>query len=291
MVTFLVGLQAGAQYALIAAAVVIVFSTTGVVNFAVGAYATFAVYLAIELDAQGLAPLLTVLLTCLIIALGSVLLDVALVSPLMARFPTNGANIVVIALIVVFVLSETIIQLVWGPNATSLPQSLTIHGDVRVGGTVVTNSDIVTFIATSVVIMLTYVLLYRTRVGIIIRGVAERGATVALLGLSPARYRSAMWGYAGVVSAIAGLLLANSITPSPTMSDNVLIKAIAGVALGGLTSLAGAVLGALFIGLLEAYTANYIDPGLATVVPIALIFLMLVFRPRGLLGRAEVQRV
>ena len=291
MITLIVGLQAGAQYALIAAAVVIVFSTTGVVNFAVGAYATVAIYLAIEFDSIGLPPLVTVVLTCLIIGAGSVLLDLGLVSPLMARFPTNGVNIVVIAVLVVFVLSEAIVQLVCGPNSVALPQGLTIGGVRHLGSTAVSNANIVTYVVTAVIIGATYVLLYRTRIGVIVRGVAERGSTVALLGISPGRYKAAMWAYAGVVSAIAGLLLANSVTPSPTVADNVLIKAIAGVALGGLTSLAGAVVGALAIGLVESYTASYIDPGLATLIPIALIFVMLVFRPRGILGRAEVQRV
>ena len=291
MTTLIVGLQAGAQYALIAAAVVIVFSTTGVVNFAVGAYAVFAIYLAIEFYSIGLPPVLAVAAACVAIGVGSVVLDLALVTPLMSRFPTNGTNIVVIAVLVVFVLSEAAIQLAWGPNSVALPQALTIRGAHELGGTSVSDSTLVTYGVTALVVAGTYVLLYRTRVGVIVRGIAERGATVALLGVSPRRYRAAMWAYAGIVSAIAGLLLANSITPSPTVADNVLIKAIAGVALGGLTSLGGAVVGALLIGLVEAYTASYIDPRLATLIPIALIFVMLIVKPRGLLGRVEVQRV
>lgn len=287
----LLGLQSGAQYALLATALVIIFNTTGVVNFAVGALATIAVYSAISFGSGGIPGWMTIVLACIVVAAASIILERLVATPLTRKFPRDGGEVILIATLLVFVVTERVIALVWGAGPRPFPESTSITGTVTIFGTSVTKPALTTYLVAAVVLLTTHLLLKRTRLGMTVRAVAENDRAVGLLGVPGGRYRLGTWGYAGILIALSGLLLANTVTPTPNMASSVFLKAVAGTALGGITSLGGAAVGALVVGLAEAFTVVYIGPGFAAVMPMLIIFITLIVRPSGVFGRPETVRV
>jgi branched-chain amino acid transport system permease protein len=102
--------------------------------------------------------------------------------------------------------------------------------------------------------------------------------------------RLVSWGVAGLLSGVAGILLANGISPAPAMMVNPLIGALAGVAVGGLTSLLGSAFGAFAVGLTQTAAATWVGSLAFTAFPVALIILVLIVRPQGLFGRGAAER-
>lgn len=289
--TLLTGLGAGAQYALLAMGVVIVFETTAIVNFSIGALATLAVYAAITVDIGHVPPIIVVFIAIAAASVAAILSDQLIATPIARRYPTQAKELVLVVLLVLFVTLQSLIGYIWGTTPRALPVNLELQGAYHIAGAIVTESTLTTYIVTIVLIVATLYILRKTSVGLKIRAIAERETSVGLLGISATRYKLLTWAYAGFLAATSGLLLATTVTPSPTMTENVMIKAVAGVALGGITSLGGAIVGSLLVGVAESITTVYINPELVNIIPIAIILLVLVIRPRGLFGRLDVVRV
>jgi branched-chain amino acid transport system permease protein len=286
----LAGAQAGAQYALLAVAIVVVFSTTRVVNFAVAAFGVVAVYVALTLSRGGIPGAIAIVLGCLAAGLCAGVMERVVATPLLNRLPKDGPGVVIIASLLVLELGRTGTNLIFGATPKAWPAALSVDGAVDFAGSVLTHAAIITYIVTAVVMACSYWLVYRTTMGTIVRAVAERPKTMGLVGVEASRVRFASWVVAGVLAGVAGILLANSITPTPGMTLHPLIGALAGVALGGLTSILGAAAGAFLIGMAQTMAAAWLTEIAVTALPVALILVVLLLRPQGLFGRAEAVR-
>lgn len=284
------GAQVGAQYALLAIAVALMYSTTRVVNFAIGTFAVAAVYASLKLAERGLPAPAAIALGCLAAAALAIVMELVVAVPLLRKLPADGPGVVVVASILVLELGRGAINVIFGPNPLTWPASLALDGAVRLGGYPVSHAALVTYAVCGVVLVAAYLVLYRTGIGAVVRAVAERPRTMGLVGVNAARVRLASWGVAGLLAGGAGVLLANSVSPAPAMMVNPLIGALAGVAVGGLTSLLGAAFGAFAVGLAQTAAATWVGTVAFTAFPVALIVVVLVLRPQGLFGRAEAVR-
>ncbi|MGW2308805.1 branched-chain amino acid ABC transporter permease [Actinomadura luteofluorescens] len=284
------GAQVGAQYALLAIAVAVMYSTTRVVNFAIGTFAVAAVYVSLKLAEAGWPALAAVALGCLAAAVIAVAMEIIVAVPLLRRLPGDGPGVVVVASILVLELGRAGLSVVFGPNPLSWPSSLSLEGAIALGDSKVTHVALVTYAVSGVVLAAAYLTLYRTGIGAVVRAVAERPGTMGLVGVNASRVRMVSWGVAGLLSGVAGILLAGGISPSPGMMVNPLIGALAGVAVGGLTSLLGSAIGAFAVGITQTAAAMWVGPLAFTAFPVILIIVVLVVRPQGLFGRGEVER-
>ncbi|MGI5421954.1 branched-chain amino acid ABC transporter permease [Actinomadura luteofluorescens] len=284
------GAQVGAQYALLAIAVAVMYSTTRVVNFAIGTFAVAAVYVSLKLAEAGWPALAAVALGCLAAAVIAVAMEIIVAVPLLRRLPGDGPGVVVVASILVLELGRAGLSVVFGPNPLSWPSSLSLEGAIALGDSKVTHVALVTYAVSGVVLGAAYLTLYRTGIGAVVRAVAERPGTMGLVGVNASRVRMVSWGVAGLLSGVAGILLAGGISPSPGMMVNPLIGALAGVAVGGLTSLLGSAIGAFAVGITQTAAAMWVGPLAFTAFPVILIIVVLVVRPQGLFGRGEVER-
>ena len=144
------------------------------------------------------------------------------------------------------------------------------------------------------VVGLVFLLFRRTRIGLAMRAAAMNPESSRLSGISVGQTLAIGWGLAALVGAVAGMMVAPIVFLDPNMMAGILIYAFASATLGGFTSPGGAVLGGLIVGVIENLVGTYvhfIGTELKLTVALALILIVLVFKPSGLFGRSAVHRV
>jgi branched-chain amino acid transport system permease protein len=162
-------------------------------------------------------------------------------------------------------------------------------------GGVVVNSDTLVFVfVLAVEVVLLYLLLQRTKVGLALRAVSSGPDSARLAGVNVGTMLMLGWGLAAALGALGGSMVVPT-TPALTASSMqaVLVFSFAAAALGGFDSVFGAVVGGLIVGVAHALTIQYLDPlnDIELVMPFAIIVGVLLIRPNGLFGRRRVERV
>ncbi len=287
--TVLDGIANGAIYASLALALVLIYRSTNIINFAQGEMAMFTTYGAWQLTAWGVPLGLTIALTLAAAFAAGVVIERILVRPL------EGASdfAVVIATLGLFLVLNALAVWIWGSLIKEVPSPFPDAtwsvGDVRVS---VTTIGIVAVLLAEVALL--YALLQHTKLGLAMRAVAESATKSSLAGVRVRRVLLCGWGFAAVLGAVAGLLIAPQVFLEPNFMFGVLIYAFAAAVLGGIDSPAGAVVGGLVVGVSETLAANYvgfIGSDLKILVPLVLIVAILLVRPSGLFGTKVVARV
>ncbi|QNG38783.1 branched-chain amino acid ABC transporter permease [Geodermatophilaceae bacterium NBWT11] len=282
------GLTTGLVYAALALAVALVFQGTGTLNFAQGEFATLAAFVAFALSTAGLSWWLVVPLVVVAAFVFGAGVERVLVRPVEKSGPLALLTVTAALLLG----TNAVVALVWGTDVRSAPSPfgdgalqlgpLTFTAQALGGGALV------------LVAMVTCGLVFRfTPLGLRLRAVADNPESAKLLGISTGLMLAVGWGIAASVGAVAGLVAAPTLGLSPELMTNALLLALAATTLGGFSSRLGAVVGGLLVGLLSNWASRYV-PGiggdLQLVVPFAVIFLVLLVRPQGLLGRATTVR-
>jgi len=292
--TLLIAIEAGAVYSSLALSIVIVYRTSRLLNFAQGEMAMFSLFLIWELNDRGL-PVWGA------IAVGVAISFVlgALIERLLIRPVGNASKnplAVVIVTIGLFLGINGLAGRIWGRQGQSLPNpfpdSTWDIGDVRVSATTV---GCVLVLAAEVLLL--WFLFQRTKVGLGMRAVASNEESSRLAGVPVGVMLMVGWGLAAAIGAMAGVIQAASV-PSHAFDPNfmvgTLVFAFAAATLGGFDSVVGAIVGGMVVAVVEKLSAQYIDAvgtDLAVGSAFVLILVVLVVRPQGLFGRAEVTRV
>jgi branched-chain amino acid transport system permease protein len=147
-------------------------------------------------------------------------------------------------------------------------------------------------LAIALLMMIALFLLFNyTKLGLAMRATAQNPTASRLAGINVSRMLSLGWAISAAVGAVAGMLTAASLTLSVDMMFAILIFAFAGAVLGGLDSPAGAVIGGLLVGVIQALAGNYISTQVDVLIAFVVIVGVLVVRPTGLFGRRVLHRV
>ncbi|MDB4897446.1 MAG: branched-chain amino acid transporter permease protein [Firmicutes bacterium] len=281
------GLSAGALYGLAALGLTAVFQTTGMVNFAQGDMAMVCTFVGFTLLSYMKVPYGLSLLLVLAFALGfGSLLERGLMRPLM-RQPHVSQIMVTLGLAMIL---NGIAGQIWGfePHAFKAP----LGGDpYRFVGLALSKDSLLIFGISALIVLSLFLFFKFTLAGTALRATAQNATAAKLMGIPIGMAFNMSWAVAAVLSATAGVLIAPSTTLDPNFMAEVGIKAFAGAILGGFSSLPGAVLGGLFLGVLESLVAGYISTELKSVFSFSLILLVLVVRPYGLLGSPARKKV
>ena len=286
------GLANGGIYASLAVALVLIYRATEVINFAQGALATFTTYVAWQLIDWGLTYWLAFACTLAIAFVGGLGVELAAIRPVERR---GSPLTVVIASIGLLILVEGAIGRIWGNQVKFMPAPFPAH-IYHVGGVAFSLQDLGT-IAISVTSVFVLWLFFRfTKVGLAMRAAAVRPAAARLVGIRVSWMLSLGWGLAAMLGAVAGMLAAAtpSVLLQPNMMDGILIYAFAAAVVGGLESPAGAVIGALAIGVLLSLLGSYVSwvtPQLLLPAAFVLMLAVLLVKPSGLFGRTRTRRV
>jgi branched-chain amino acid transport system permease protein len=283
------GLAAGAIYASLALALVLIYQTTNVVNFAQGEMATFTTYVAWTMMHHGVAYWPAFVLTLLIAFGGGVTVERVLIRPVEHR----PEIVIVILTIGLFIAINGLVGWIFGPEVKAFDSPFP-NSSVVVGGVSISIQDIGTFGVCLGTVVALWLFFRLTTLGLAMRAVAFNPDASRLMGVRVGWMLALGWGFAAVLGAIAGMMAAPTVFLDPDMMLVVLIYAFAAAVLGGIDSPVGAVVGGLLIGvvinLLGAYV-NFVGQELRLPTALAVLLLVLVIRPSGLFGRVVVRKV
>jgi branched-chain amino acid transport system permease protein len=288
---FLNGIGRGAVYASLGLALVLIYRTTGLLNFAQGEMALFSTFVTWWLTDQGLSIVPAILVSVVFSVIAGALIERLLIRPVESGH--NPLNVVIVTL-GLFLAINALAQLIFikpGQEALQMPSPFP-EGDFA--GIRKETIGLVLVLALECVLL--WVLLQRTRVGLALRAVASNPESARLVGINTGTMLMVGWGMAAGLGAVAGSLVASQSSGFDTsLMQQILVYSFAGAALGGFDSPIGAVVGGLIVGVAESLTYQYgPDIGLAgieLVVPMALILGVLLIKPNGLFGRTIVERV
>lgn len=282
---FIAGLSTGSIYALVALGLVLVFKATGILNFAHGEFVTLGAYFGLFAALLfGLSYPLALLLAVLGSALAGLAMERAVVRPLITAPPFT----IVIATLAIGLSIKNVLRLSWQQNLAIIPG--TVNRQVSIGALTV-NAQYLIVIAISSTLLVALALFFKlTPLGIAMRAVAEDRRAARLAGVRVDRVLMLTFTTSAGIAAVAGVLLA-PLTGVHVEMGWIIVKALVAAVLGGFTSLPGAVLGGLLLGLAEAFSGVFLDGVTRDLGVFALLILALLLRPQGLLGRSEARRV
>lgn len=282
---FIAGLSTGSIYALVALGLVLVFKATGILNFAHGEFVTLGAYFGLFAALLfGLSYPLALLLAVLGSALAGLAMERAVVRPLITAPPFT----IVIATLAIGLSIKNVLRLSWQQNLAIIPG--TVNRQVSIGALTV-NAQYLIVIAISSALLVALALFFKlTPLGIAMRAVAEDRRAARLAGVRVDRVLMLTFTTSAGIAAVAGVLLA-PLTGVHVEMGWIIVKALVAAVLGGFTSLPGAVLGGLLLGLAEAFSGVFLDGVTRDLGVFALLILALLLRPQGLLGRSEARRV
>lgn len=287
------GLSAGATYAVIAVALVLIYKATTLINFAQGELAMlgsfFAYIFAVE---QGMPIVLAIVLAMILSAVLAAGIERVLIRPF---DPADHLPLVIITLGGFLVINATA-GMIWGFDPRKFPEVFP-EGDLWTYGIARLRWYTVGTVATVLILLvLLTLLLNKTKIGLAFRAVSSNLESAGLVGVRAGPTLQFGWMLATAVGTVAGVLfVADPFRQlDPLWAQRVLIFAAAAAVLGGLDSLWGALVGGLTIGLVESLVVGYVDwiptqMGLSAAVVVILAVLLV--RPAGLFGTQRVERV
>ena len=285
---FLGGISSGVIIALMALALVLVWRSTRVVNFAQMAQAMFTTFIALtvrDLTGSWLLALVVAMASGLILG---VVVHYLVIRPV-KRLDTSGA---IIATFGVLIALEATAAMVWGGDGKAFPPPIRNTG-FEIGGRVWPFSpyDLLIVVTMVILVLALTVVFTRTSVGLAMRASAFNPEVARLSGVRVNRMLVLGWALAGFVGAIAGVLVAPLTTLSPTSYDVYLVFAFTAAVIGGLDSLVGAVAFGIGTGLVISLVSGYTDSSNAPVVALVLLVLNLLFKPEGVFTHHKARAV
>jgi len=283
------GIASGAIFASLALALVLIYSAMGLVNFAQGEMAMFTTFIAFTLIDRGLSYWLAFPVTLAIAFAGGVVIQRVLIRPV-ERAPLLTLVIVTLGLAT---LVNGAAGFIFGYTFRSFPSPFSVV-TVNFLGALVSYRDLGVIAVSAVVLVLIYLLLQRTTIGLAMRAAAHHPEASRLLGVRLSWMLALGWGLASAVGAVSGIMVAPILLLEPNMMQTIIIYAFAAAVLGGIESPLGAVVGGVLVGVTVNFAGAYIPfigGDLQLAVAMAIIVGVLVLKPNGLFGRPTVRRV
>ena len=282
------GLLSGVMYSLVAIGFVLIYKTSGVLNFAQGAQLLFAALTFVSLVERGVPFALALLLTFALMVLLGLTIERTVLRPLVNQPPitlfmaTLGLSYVI----------EGVAQLLWGTQVHALERGIADE-PLQLLGIMVSTFDLFAAATAGVMVALLSAFFRYTRVGLAFRAVADDTYAAIAVGLRLPRIWATVWAAAGVIALVAGLLWGARLGVQFSLSL-VVLKALPVLVLGGFDSILGAIVGGLVIGALEKLAEVYIGPlvggGIESWFAYVAALAFLLIRPSGLFGQKLVER-
>ena len=280
------GVSTGGIYAGLALALVMIYQSTGHVNFAQGEMAMFSTFIAWTLIDEGVPYWAAFAITLVASFLGGVAVERVLIRPMAGR----REMLLVTVFLGLFMICNSVAGWIWGYDTRPFESPFESFTFLR--NPYETPHDLGAMLVTLLVMAALFGFFQFTRGGLAMRASTENPVSSRLVGIGVDRMSALGWGMAASTGAIAGMMVAPTVFLEPNMMASVLVYGFAGALLGGIDNPWGAVAGGYIVAILENLLGVYvIGTEMRMSVALVLIIGTLVVKPEGLFGRARVVRV
>ena len=284
------GISIGAVYAIIALGYTMVYGIAKMLNFAhgdvimVGAYMSFCVT-----NYLGLPAVLSIVVAMAVCTVLGIVIEKLAYKPLRG---TSSLAVLITAIGVSYFLQNAA-QLIWGSAPKNFTSIVTFEPFSFANGDLVITGEVIVTILVSVVIMVGLTLFTgKTRMGKAMRAVSEDRDAAQLMGINVNQTISMTFAIGSALAAIAGVLLCSTVpTLMPTTGSMPGIRAFTAAVIGGIGSIPGAMLGGIVLGLIEIFSKKYISTEFSDAIVFAVLILILLVKPAGLLGKQVQEKV
>jgi branched-chain amino acid transport system permease protein len=277
------GLAAGSLYALMAIGLVLIYKTTHILNFGHGDMTMFSTFIAYMLLSWYGLPFPAAFLGAIVAGLLlGIVVDRAFLRPAKAAPVTS----LFIATLGIGMILQAVAGWIWGYDTKPFPYAVA-GPPLLLGDVVIRRHDLLVFAIAAAISLVLFAIFKFTDIGIAMRATAQNKQAARLMGIDVGRIATLSWALGVGMGAITGALIAPIVFLDLFRMILVMIKAVAAAVLGGFTSLPGAVVGGLLLGIIENLVTGYMPAALAplkTTFVFLLIIIVLIVRPQGLLG-------
>jgi len=281
------GIAVGSSYALMGLAMVIIYKTSEVVNFAQGEMAlisTFLTYMVLEYYGF---PFYVAFPGALVFA---VILGFILEFGVLRRAKEPNIIGMIIITIGLEMIMLGFVSWKFGADPKTMPFPISPYDSVTIGEVFVSSLEVLTFVVTLTVMVILFLFLKYSKLGVAMKATQQNQVAARLQGIRTHRILMITWGISSLVGCLAGLLISPT-TMQPFMMWDPMLKGFAGAVMGGITSLPGSVFGAYAIGIIENLFGGYVSIEFKSVVAFVIIVLVLCIKPSGLFARHYVKKV
>ena len=283
------GLSLGSIYAIIALGYTMVYGIAKMLNFAHGDVIMVGAYIAFcGMQYWGIPVIPAILIAMAVCTVLGVTIEGLAYRPL--RQATSLA--VLITAIGMSYLLQNSALMIWGANPKSFPTTFINNSSIRLGSLNISVATIITILSCVVIMTALTLFTARTKMGKAMRCVSEDRGAAELMGINVNRTISVTFAIGSALAAIAGVLLCSSYPIlQPTTGSMPGIKAFTAAVFGGIGSIPGAMLGGILLGVIEIFGKAYISTELGDAIVFAVLIIVLLFKPAGLLGKPMREKV
>ena len=281
------GIAVGSSYALMGLAMVIIYKTSEVPNFAQGEMALISTYFTFMILEYHGFPYYVAFPAALIF---SVLLGCILEFAVLRRAKEPNILGMIVITIGLEMILLGLVSWKFGADPKVMPFPISPYDSFALGEVFISTLELLTFIVALIIMIILFLFFRYSKLGVAMKATQQNNIAARIMGIRTNRILMMTWGISSLIGCVAGLLIAPT-TMQPYMMWDPLIKGFAAAVLGGMTSLPGAVFGAYILGIIENLFGGYISIEFKSVVAFAIIVLVLCIKPSGLFARHYIKKV
>ncbi|MBT4264774.1 MAG: branched-chain amino acid ABC transporter permease [Deltaproteobacteria bacterium] len=282
------GIMTGGIYGLIGVGIVIIYKATQVFNFAVGTLMTLGALICVSLVTNFNFPFWLALPATLVLAgIIGVLIERIGLRPLLSQ-PVLS---IIMATLAIESILRGLMLMIWTGYTISFPRGLFPGKTIFIGPLFISHEFLIAFVVAMISFALVGLFFYKTQTGLKMRVTAESHDVAMSLGVNITTIFAVAWALAVMVGTLSGVIIGNRLGLQVIITSAVAYKALPAIMLGGLDSVAGAIIGGLIVGVLEKMAGGYIDPKIAEITPYIILLLILMIRPEGIFGLKRIERI
>lgn len=285
---FVNGLIAGAIYGLVASGFSLIYSTCKFVHFAHGvtiAAGSYFLYLGFAMIGLGFWP--SVVFAIVLSAAFGFIMNFFVYRKF--RQKKASAVILLIASFALLILVESLILLLFGADVKTIGY-LKVAKGIEIFGAIITPLQIVIVITAFVLFGLLFFFMKKTKTGKAMRAVSDNKEMAEIVGISTEKIYNRVFIIGSAIAGVAGILVGLEQNLEPTMGTGLMIKGFTGAIIGGIGSVPGAILGAFLLGFSENFGIWFLPSGYKDAIAFAILFIFLIARPQGILGRRRLKQ-
>ena len=281
------GLAQGSMYALAAVGMALIIGTLRVVTFAHGEVFMLGAFIAYTVLSVWEGSMILAVVLAILVSGGAGVLIEYIGYRKLRNSPHHVSLLVTIGFSIIII---NVTQLIWGAETKSFPRGIS-PGQIQFAGLSISSMQVIVYAITLTILFILQYVLKRTKIGRAIRATSQDHEAANVMGVNINRIYSLTFALGSALGGLGGVMVGiyyNAVYP--TMGAMMGLKAFSACILGGLSSVPGAFIAGIFLGVVENLSVAYVSPGYRHLFSFLILILVLIFRPNGLFGRQERTR-